>query len=97
VLTTRLRKLTDAGVLERVQYSERPPRFEYRLTPAGRELQPVLLTLMHWGDRHLSDDRPPPRVWTHSCGHTMTPEVVCHACAQPVVTGTLTRAENPPG
>ena len=41
-LAARLRTLVDRGILERRQYSERPARFEYRLTEAGRELYPVL-------------------------------------------------------
>src|SRR3954453_16789739 len=60
VLTARLRTLVEAGVLERVQYSERPPRYEYHLTETGRDLQPVLLTLMEWGNRYLSDGKPLP-------------------------------------
>ncbi len=92
ILTSRLRKLTEAGVLERVQYSERPPRYEYRLTQAGKDLQPVLLTLMHWGDRYLADSQPPPAVWTHTCGHTLTPQVTCENCARPVTPGSLVRA-----
>lgn len=93
VLTARLRKLVDAGVLKRVQYNERPPRSEYHLTQAGRDLQPVLLTLMHWGDRYLADGSPPPTVWTHTCGHQLTPQVTCASCAQPVTPGTLVRAD----
>ncbi|MFC6599922.1 winged helix-turn-helix transcriptional regulator [Kitasatospora paranensis] len=91
ILTARLRKLTDAGVLDRVQYSERPPRFEYHLTQAGRDLQPVLLTLMHWGDRHLAGGQPPPTVWTHTCGHTLTPRVTCESCTRPVEPDSLVR------
>ena len=60
VLTERLNRLVDEGVLERVPYSERPQRFEYRLTNKGRELGLVLIALMQWGDRHLSDK--PPRI-----------------------------------
>jgi DNA-binding HxlR family transcriptional regulator len=60
VLTDRLNRLTAEGVLERVPYNERPERFEYRLTKKGRELGPVLIALMQWGDRHLSDK--PPRI-----------------------------------
>jgi DNA-binding HxlR family transcriptional regulator len=60
VLTDRLNRLVDEGVLERVPYRERPPRFEYRLTKKGRELGVALLALMQWGDRHLSDK--PPRI-----------------------------------
>jgi hypothetical protein len=59
-LTDRLNRLVDEGVLERVPYSERPERFEYRLTNKGRELGVALLALMQWGDRHLSNK--PPRI-----------------------------------
>ena len=58
VLTDRLNRLVEEGILERVQYSERPPRFEYRLTKTGRELNVALTALRQWGDRYLSD-RPP--------------------------------------
>src|SRR6266705_4641014 len=60
VLTDRLNRLTAEDVLERVPYNERPERFEYRLTKKGRELGLVLLALMQWGDRHVSDK--PPRI-----------------------------------
>jgi DNA-binding HxlR family transcriptional regulator len=58
VLTDRLARLVGDGILERVRYSERPERFEYRVTPKGRELGLALLALMQWGDRHLSDEPP---------------------------------------
>jgi DNA-binding HxlR family transcriptional regulator len=60
VLTDRLKRLVDEGILERVAYSERPRRFEYHLTPKGRELGVCLVALMQWGDRHVSDK--PPRI-----------------------------------
>ena len=60
VLTERLNRLVEEGILERTAYSERPPRSEYRLTEKGRDLAIPLLALMQWGDRHLSDK--PPRV-----------------------------------
>jgi DNA-binding HxlR family transcriptional regulator len=60
VLTDRLSRLVDEDVLERVRYSERPERFEYRLTRKGSELSVALLALMQWGDRHVSPK--PPRL-----------------------------------
>ena len=60
VLTDRLQRLVAEGVLERVQYNERPARFEYRLTAKGRELRIPLLALMQWGDRYISEK--PPRI-----------------------------------
>jgi DNA-binding HxlR family transcriptional regulator len=52
ILTQRLQRLCDEGILERRRYCERPERFEYRLTPRGRDLRPVLKSLARWGDRH---------------------------------------------
>jgi DNA-binding HxlR family transcriptional regulator len=83
-LAARLRTLVDAGILERRPYSTHPARFEYRLTQAGRELYPVILTLMHWGDRHLAGADGPPLVLEHSCGHRLVTQVVCEACGKPV-------------
>jgi DNA-binding HxlR family transcriptional regulator len=51
ILTNRLRSLESSGVVEKRHYSERPPRFEYHLTQAGRELRPILLSLGQWGSR----------------------------------------------
>ncbi|MET9347507.1 winged helix-turn-helix transcriptional regulator [Streptomyces termitum] len=79
VLAARLCRLVEAGILEKVPYSERPPRYEYRATPAGRELQPVLLTLMDWGDRHLNPGARP-LVLEHCCGEALAPVVVCGHC-----------------
>jgi DNA-binding HxlR family transcriptional regulator len=50
VLTSRLDRLVEAGVFERVRYQERPDRYEYELTKRGRELRAPLLALMQWGD-----------------------------------------------
>jgi DNA-binding HxlR family transcriptional regulator len=53
-LTARLRELEAAGVVARRRYCERPPRDEYLLTDAGRELLPALGELRRWGERHGS-------------------------------------------
>ena len=60
VLTDRLNRLVDEGILERVRYSERPARYEYRLTPKGRELNIAIAGLRQWGDKYLSET--PPRL-----------------------------------
>jgi DNA-binding HxlR family transcriptional regulator len=49
-----LRSLEDFGLVERRRYSEHPPRDEYLLTDAGRELVPVLGELRAWGEKHAS-------------------------------------------
>jgi DNA-binding HxlR family transcriptional regulator len=58
ILTRRLRALVDAGLLERSLYSERPPRYEYLLTPAGRDFQPVIVALLTWGNAHCAPEGP---------------------------------------
>ena len=60
VLTERLNRLVEEGILDRVRYSERPERYEYRLTSKGRGLQVALAGLRQWGDEYLSDK--PPRI-----------------------------------
>jgi DNA-binding HxlR family transcriptional regulator len=82
MLADRLRKLEGAGVVERRQYSEHPPRFEYHLTQAGRELFPVLLALREWGDK-WAVDRPAIAV-RHDCGHLLQAALTCQHCGGPV-------------
>ena len=77
-LTARLRTLEAAGVVERRQYSDHPPRYEYELTQAGQELRPVLQVLRAWGDKWAIDS--PPNAFVHSCGHDLDPAVVCRHC-----------------
>jgi len=96
ILTARLKRLVEAGILEKAAYSERPPRYEYRATPAGRELGPVLMTLMAWGDRHLhAEDRPV--VLEHACGAVLSPRVVCASCGEEADRASLTAHVRAPG
>src|SRR5712691_6867313 len=60
VLTDRLNRLVDEGLLERVLYSESPERYEYQLTKKGLDLQIALAALSQWGDKYLSEK--PPRL-----------------------------------
>jgi DNA-binding HxlR family transcriptional regulator len=56
ILTTRLAKLVEAGFLQRRQYSDKPPRFEYVPTQRARDFRPVLLSLMAFGNRHFAPE-----------------------------------------
>ena len=60
-LTDRLRSLEQHGLVERASYAEIPPRVEYRLTPAGRTLEPVLAALADWGRTVTAGTGPAPR------------------------------------
>jgi DNA-binding HxlR family transcriptional regulator len=51
-LSSRLKRLEEAGIVERRFYEQHPPRAEYMLTEKGKELRPVLKTLFEWGQRH---------------------------------------------
>src|SRR2546422_4519099 len=75
-LSSRLRSLVDAGLLERVRYARNPDRHEYRLTDAGRDLFPAIVALMRWGDTHLPDSKGPPIVLRHqACGQIADPRL----------------------
>ncbi|MBV8636274.1 MAG: helix-turn-helix transcriptional regulator [Burkholderiaceae bacterium] len=56
MLTRRLNALVEEGLLERRQYCEKPPRFEYHLTERGRDFRPVMLALMNWGNKHFAPE-----------------------------------------
>ena len=83
ILTDRLQKLVLHGVLDRVQYEAKPPRFEYRLTDKGRDLLPVVLTMMRWGNKWTQDAEDYPVTLTHTtCGHDTEPVVTCSHCGE---------------
>jgi DNA-binding HxlR family transcriptional regulator len=88
ILADRLRKLEDAGVIERRQYSEHPPRHEYHLTQAGRELFPVMFALREWGDRWAVDA--PALEMRHTCGERVAAELHCVHCGAEVTRASLT-------
>ena len=83
LLTGRLRLLVDAGVVKRID--DGGGRVDYRLTPRGLDLYPVLMTMMAWGDRHLAGPEGPPMTLHHKgCRHTFTPVLACEHCREPV-------------
>jgi DNA-binding HxlR family transcriptional regulator len=92
-LSARLRKLVDAGLLDRVQYAHGPDRFEYRLTDAGRDLFGAIVVLMRWGDTHLAGPEGPPIVLTHDvCGEITRPQLTCDVCGEQVTARNVTPA-----
>lgn len=85
VLTERLNWLVDSGVLERREYSSRPPRHEYVLTAKGTELCDLLLVMVRWGDRWTAGEAGPPVLYRHhACGEISHVELRCSACARPM-------------
>lgn len=85
ILSDRLRRLVEAGILVRWPYQEHPERFEYRLTQKGHDLYPALIALMRWGDKYMVDGDGPPLVLVHKdCGHETFPVLACSACGEPI-------------
>lgn len=80
VLTDRLGRLVEEGILRREQYQERPARYEYRLTRKGVDLWPVVMSAMQWGDHYLYDGESPVRVLHKDCGGQLDARLHCSAC-----------------
>jgi DNA-binding HxlR family transcriptional regulator len=80
VLANRLGTLVEHGVLRRVPYQEPGARVrhEYRLTPKGFDLYPVLITMLEWGNRYLADPEGPPLKFVHAgCEAEVRAELRC--------------------
>ncbi|MFZ9482648.1 MAG: winged helix-turn-helix transcriptional regulator [Ilumatobacteraceae bacterium] len=81
ILTNRLRRLVDGGVMAREPYQERPTRYEYRLTPAGVALSPALVALVRWGETHLADGEHDIVLVHAPCGTEFEQGFWCRTCA----------------
>jgi DNA-binding HxlR family transcriptional regulator len=98
VLTDRLRGLEADGILARRAYEETAnrTRFQYRLTPAGLELYPLVAALMEWGNKHTGLPDGPPIVLRHErCGEITHPVVVCDHCGEPIDAHEVTALPGP--
>lgn len=97
ILSQRLSRLVEEGLLCKVQYQDTRPRYEYRLTDKGRDVYPILAAMAAWGERWLTGPEGTPLVLHHStCGHDMHAVVVCSECAQPIAVRDI-RAKVGPG
>ena len=86
ILTRRLNSLVEDCMLERVQYSEHPPRFEYRLTPAGRDFRTVVLAMAAWGNRHFADEGLSMMIVDAKTGEAADPILVDAKSGRPLTT-----------
>ncbi len=85
LLSERLAGLERDGAVAKRPYSERADRFEYRLTAKGRDLYPVLISLLAWGDRWMANGEAPPLHLVHTrCGQPTTPVLHCSACGEAI-------------
>lgn len=81
ILSSRLRRLEQEGVLLATPYQERPPRYAYGLTQSGRELAGALRLLAQWG-AHRAGEQAGLRHAT--CGTELEARWYCPTCARPV-------------
>jgi DNA-binding HxlR family transcriptional regulator len=98
VLTRRLSAMTDDGLLVRTIYQDRPPRYEYVLTPQGRSLWPVLMSIWEWERRWVPDHAERLPTMHHlGCGAEFAPVITCRSCAQVVTEKEVTATWGPSG
>jgi len=76
LLSERLKRLEEQGLVERALLDGYPPRAEYRLTPKGRSLFPVLFAMGSWGFEHLFADEPDLRAEIDGFLRSAVPEYV---------------------
>ena len=95
VLQARLQRLVAEGILERRRYQERPERFEYRLTDKGRDLWPVLVSLLKWGDRYAAPDGPPRIIEHRGCGGEIDEYLTCSRCGERLTSRTVVARPGP--
>lgn len=85
LLSDRLGKLVDAGILRREPYKDDVrTRDEYRLTDKGLDLYPVLMALREWGDRHMAPEGAPLQVHHRDCGGELHTRLACERCGETV-------------
>ncbi|MFB7633899.1 winged helix-turn-helix transcriptional regulator [Streptomyces sp. NPDC056149] len=95
-LSERLRRLVEAGLMEKHVYETQPLRHEYLLTESGRDFHSVILAMTSWGDRWLAGEAGTPVLTRHeTCGHDAHADVVCSHCRQPMEWADVTPRPGP--
>src|SRR6202163_300970 len=95
MLTRRLNSLVDAGLLERRRYSEHPPRHDYVPTMRGRDLLPVIIALLAWGNKHFAPEGPSVVLINRKTGAAVDPILSDPATGRPVEEPDYTLAAGP--
>jgi DNA-binding HxlR family transcriptional regulator len=95
MLTRRLNALTEAGLLVRRRYSTHPPRDEYVPTARGRDLRPVLVALMAWGNKHFAPEGPSVILVNRKTGANVDPILADRVTGRPLEEPDYTFAAGP--
>jgi DNA-binding HxlR family transcriptional regulator len=96
VLAVRLKRLLDAEVVSKRPVEGDGRRFDYALTQRGRELFPLIMGVMAWGDKYTPGDNGPLVLLRHlACGKRTKPSLVCTACGEAIKPHELQTEFNP--
>lgn len=95
MLTRRLNSLVESGLLERRQYSERPPRHEYVLTDLGRDFRSVLVALNSWGNKHFAPEGASVLLVDSSSGEIAEPIMIDGKSGKPLTSPEFVFAPGP--
>lgn len=94
ILSKRLSRMIAAGIVAKLPYQDRPPRFDYRLTKAGIALFPALLELWRYAEDWLPCTEPAPFKLRHvECGHITRAGNSCSECGKPITTRNVAMEE----
>lgn len=83
IISDRLAALVDAGVLQRLPLAPEGRRQGYQLTDKGRDLLPVVISLLQWGEKWAGPQTAGPLRFLHDDGGTVTPQLICDSCGSP--------------
>ncbi len=96
ILSSRLKLLVSHGIFEEHPYGPSKVRNEYRLAQAGRDIFPIVVALLQWGDKHLAGSSGPSIILEHApCGNDAYPLLVCRACREPIELGEILPTPGP--
>jgi len=95
ILTRRLTTLVAEGLMERRQYLEKPPRYEYILTESGKAFKPVMIALLTWGNQHFTPDGLSVVLTDLDTGATIEPILIDGVSGKPIVDANYVMAAGP--
>lgn len=95
VLTERLARLDEQGIVTREAYQDNPPRYDYRLTEKGADLWRVMEMMRQWGDRWAAPEGSPVELVHRTCGNIAHAELICSECGEALRRPEITVAEGP--
>lgn len=96
MLTRRLNSLIEAGLLERRQYNDHPPRFEYIPTERAESFRIVLLSLLTWGNQHCAPEGASVRIANVKTGEIADPILVDRKTKKPILSDEFEIISGPP-